>query len=436
MKKFSSSFKKLLSSAENGDVAVQLELARRFREGDGISENLEMAMHWYHKAAEAGNTDAMNDLGSMILNGSGCDANPELAVPWFQKAAELGNAVAQFNLGLRYLHGSGVAQDDQMAGYWIARSAEQEYSLALCEQGTLFRFGRGTERDLVQACKLHIRAAQMGDSLANWNLSDYQDELVEMALAGNRQVAFALSRMYNEGLGVEKDQAKEWAWLRLAHDGCDPMAENAASAAEINRDIVDAFKFYLQELNVEIRMAGETWLANNLHEAGRLGIHLARPLVVIGNEGGRVELELKGRWLPGGWQYLLESASDVVMHHVDDDADSRVRDPEDHSVTSMAIESPDSWADALALMDRRPWHQLVPIYVHPELGAQVWEAYEQRWGSVAHENDPEQEHWLEVCDTGLQGFDDWPNMTLDEMRREIMERFPGTTIEELEAMGF
>ena len=436
MKKFSSSFKKLLSSAENGDVAVQLELARRFREGDGISENLEMAMHWYHKAAEAGNTDAMNDLGSMILNGSGCDANPELAVPWFQKAAEQGNAAAQFNLGLRYLHGSGVAQDDLMANYWIARSAEQEYSLASCEQGTLFRFGRGTERNLVQACKLHIRVAQMGDSLANWNLSDYKDELVEMALAGNRQVAFALSRMYNEGLGVEKDQAKEWAWLRWAHDGCDPMAENAAAAAEINRDIVDTFEFYLQELNEKIRMAGETWLANILHEAGRLGIHLARPLVVIGNEGGRVELKLKGRWFPGGWQFLLESASDAVMHHVDDEADSLVRDPEDHSVTSMAIESPDSWADALALMDRRPWHKLVPIYVHPELGAQVWEAYEQRWESVAHENEPEWEHWLEVCRKGLQGSDDWPNMTIDEMRSEIMEKFPGTTIEELEAMGW
>ena len=438
MKKFSSSIKKLLTSAENGDIAAQFEMARRFREGDGVSENLEAAMHWYQKAAEAGDSDAMNDLGSMILNGRGCEANPELSVPWFEKAAEQGNAVAQFNLGLRYLHGSGVAKDDRMARNWIAQSARQDYPEALGELGTLFRFGRGTERDLVQACELHVRAARMGDSLAHWNLSDYQDELVEMALADNRQVATALSRMYNGGLGVEKDPAKEWAWLRWAHDGCDPLEDNEACSTEINSDVADAFRFYLRELDETIRIAGETWLADLLQEAGRLGIHLARPLVLIGNNEGWVELELKGRWFPGGWEFLLESARDAGMHDVNDDDDSKNRPQgeEVYSVRCMAIESPDSWADALALMDRRPWHRLIPIYVHPELGAQVWEAYEQRWDSVAHENEPEREHWLEICGMGLQEFDDWPNKTLDEMRREIMESFPGTTIEELEAMGF
>ena len=438
MKKFSSSIKKLLSSAENGDVAAQLEMARRFREGDGVSENLEASMHWYQKAAEAGDPDAMNDLGSMILNGSGCAANPELSVPWFEKAAEQGNAVAQFNLGLRYLHGSGVAQDDRMARNWIAQSAKQDYPEALGELGTLFRFGRGTERDLVQACELHIRAARMGDSVAHGNLSGYQDELVEMALAGNRQVASALSRMYSGGLGVEKDAAKEWAWLRWAHDGCDPLEDNEACSTEINSDVADAFRFYLRELDETIRNVGETWLADLLQEAGRLGIHLARPLVVIGNNEGRVELELKGRWFPGGWEFLLESARDAGMHDVDDESDSKNRPQvqEDSSVRCMAIERPESWADALALMDRQPWHKLVPIYAHPELEERVWKAYEQRWESVGHKNEPEREHWLEVCGDGLQQIGCFPNQTLDEIRREIIAEFPGTTIEELEALGW
>jgi hypothetical protein len=325
-----------------------------------------------------------------------------------------------------------------MARNWIARSAEQEYSLALCEQGTLFRFGRGTERDLVQACKLHIRAAQTGDSLAHWNLSDYQDELVEMALAGNRQVASALSRMYDGGLGVEKDQTKMWAWLRWAHDGCDPLEENEAWSAEINRDVADAFEFYLPVLDETIPMVGETWLADLLQEAGRFGIHLARPLVVIGNKEGWVELELEGRWFPGGWEFLLESARDAGMHEVDEDYDSKNRPQvlEENSVRCMAIERPVSWVDALALMDRQPWHKLVPLYVHPELGGLVWEAYEQRWDSVGHKNEPERDLWLEVCVDGLQQPDCFPNQTLDEIRREIIAKFPGTTIEELEAMGW
>ena len=76
-----------------------------------------------------------------------------------------------------------------------------------------------------------------------------KDELVEMALAGNRQVSTALSRMYNGGLGVEKDKAKEWAWLRWAHDGCDPLEDNGAAPTEINSDVADAFRFYLRELD-------------------------------------------------------------------------------------------------------------------------------------------------------------------------------------------
>jgi hypothetical protein len=126
------------------------------------------------------------------------------------------------------------------------------------------------------------------------------------------------------------------------------------------------------------------------------------------------------------------------MHEVDEDYDSKNRPQvlEENSVRCMAIERPVSWVDALALMDRQPWHKLVPLYVHPELGGLVWEAYEQRWDSVGHKNEPERDLWLEVCVDGLQQPDCFPNQTLDEIRREIIAKFPGTTIEELEAMGW
>ena len=266
-----------------------------------------------------------------------------------------------------------------------------------------------------------------------------KDELVEMALAGNRQVSTALSRMYNGGLGVEKDKAKEWAWLRWAHDGCDPLEDNEACSTEINSDVADAFRFYLRELDETIRNVGETWLADLLQEAGRLGIHLARPLVVIGNNEGWVELELKGRWFPGGWEFLLESARDTWMHDFDDDDDSKNRPQaqEGNSVRCMAIKRPESWADALALMDREPWHKLVPIYAHPELEERVWKAYnEQRWESVGHKKRARKGTLAGGLRDGLQQIGCFPNQTLDEIRREIIAEFPGTTIEELEALGW
>jgi hypothetical protein len=434
------SIKKLLQSAEKGDIGAQFELARRLREGNGVPANFEAAMHWYHKAAEAGNADAMNDLGSMILNGIGCDADPELAVPWFQEAADKGNAVAQFNLGLRYLHGDGVTQDDRMAGYWIAQAAQQDHIEALGELGTLYRFGRGTERNLVQACELHLKAAKLGDSVAHGNLSDYEEELVEMALTGNRQVAIALSRMYGHGLGVARDQAREWAWLRWAHDGCDPMPEGEAWAKEIDRDVADAFRFYLCTLDEDLRIAGEAWLVDRLSEAGSFGIHLARPLLVALAEGG--DVELKGRWRPGGWWFFHESVSDSWMHDVDEASESAdgSAKSEDQPEQTVFIERADSWEEAIALMDRHPWHKFAPKYVHPELGNRVWAAYQHRWQTDGHGKEPYRSRWFEACcrttQVPLEPAPAFPTKSLDEIRRQVLEEYSGLTIEQMEAWGW
>ncbi len=119
--------------------------------------------------------------------------------------AEQGNAVAQYNLGIRYLHGSGLEADDRMAFEWLAKSAAQGYVEAVGELGTLYRFGRGAARDLLAAAELHIAAAEQGDPTSHGNLSDYHAELVAMAIEGNREAAFDLMRIYQSGLGVDKD---------------------------------------------------------------------------------------------------------------------------------------------------------------------------------------------------------------------------------------
>jgi hypothetical protein len=58
-----------------------------------------------------------------------------------------------------------------------------------------------------------------------------------------------------------------------------------------------------------------------------------------------------------------------------------------------------------------------------------------RRGNNTHKDEPEQKHSPETSDKGLQQYGCLPGKTLDEIRREIMETHPGTTILELEAMG-
>lgn len=383
MTKKNSPSSKLLAAAQQGDVTAQCKLADLLREGDGMPQNLEAALLWYRQAAATGDPEAMNNLGSMLLNGIGCEADAKASVPWFEAAAEKGNAVAQFNLGLRYLHGSGVEQDDEKAEHWIARSAEQHHPEALGELGTIYRFGRGTESDLVQACELHMLAARLGDAVAHGNLADYHDELATLAIEGNRQVAFALCHMYDWGIGMEKNPALTWAWLRWAHDGCEPMPDDAPCAANINTDVAEAFRFFRRVVkDKNVIDEGEARLSEWLIEAGIYGIGTLRPILSVITAGGRITL--KGRWIGGPWQFLRE---------VDDQTPELIDEP----VISHLSHLTDTWRGALKLMDQYPWHCLVPTEVHPEFAKRVWQAYQRRWERSDNTQELYRDQWKVAC---------------------------------------
>lgn len=262
----------LIRAAEAGAAEAAQELGDRYREGDGVEQSDSLAVRWYSVGARLGDAQAQNNLGSMLLNGIGCDADAVAAVPWYRASAEQGNAVAQFNLGLRYLHGSGVEPDDRTAGDWIARAAGQGFTDAIGELGTLFRFGRGTEPDLLQAAQLHMAAAQAGDATSHGNLSDYRGDLIDLALAGNREAAFDLSRMYDWGLGGEKSPALCWAWVRWAHERCAPMPEHAARIDDLDEEVTEAFRLFGAALTKEVRGRGDALFGDLLRKAGRAGV--------------------------------------------------------------------------------------------------------------------------------------------------------------------
>lgn len=262
----------LIQAAEAGAAEAAQELGDRYREGDGVDQSDTLALRWYSVGARLGDAEAQNNLGTMLLNGIGCDADAAAAVPWYQASAEQGNAVAQFNLGLRYLHGSGVEPDDLTAWDWIAKAAAQNYKEAIGQLGTLFRFGRGTDPDLLQAAQLHMVAAQAGDATSHGNLSDYRGDLIDMALAGNREAAFDLSRMYDSGLGGEKNKALCWAWVRWAHEGCAPMPGHEARTEDLDAEVAEAFRFFGVALTMEVRGRGDALFGDLLRKAGRAGV--------------------------------------------------------------------------------------------------------------------------------------------------------------------
>lgn len=253
----------ILTAAQRGDVAAQYDLATRYREGHGVPENLADSLNWYRKAAEAQHPDAMNDLGSMLLNGLGCKADEAEAFKWYEMAAKTGHPAACYNLGKRYLHDKA---DFERALHWFAEAAKLDYTEAICDVGTMYRLGQGTKRNLVAAAYFHVLAAKDGDVVAIGNLSDYLDELQDIALTGDPTASRCLSEIYNLGLGAKKSVPLTWTWAKWAKEHCPPSVD-----AEEAADIQGAYTFYKNLLSADDRKQGERVLKGLIAAARKTG---------------------------------------------------------------------------------------------------------------------------------------------------------------------
>jgi len=99
--------------------------------------------------------------------------------------------------------------------------ADQGHPEAAWALGRLFRDGVGVDRDYTEA----------------------RDLLAQSAFLGNPDAMNALALLYRDGLGVSADPVEAYAWFRIA-------AENGHAEAQTNRDLVE------QDLSRDLRASG------------------------------------------------------------------------------------------------------------------------------------------------------------------------------------
>ena len=120
-----SAFATLLARAQAGDAAAQLDVAARYREGDGVIQNDRLASQWLAKAAARGGAQAEFEYGRALLNGRGVVQDYRAAFQWISKAAHQGYAPAQYQLGQMYQFGTGTAMNKAQAYLWYNVAAAQ-----------------------------------------------------------------------------------------------------------------------------------------------------------------------------------------------------------------------------------------------------------------------------------------------------------------------
>lgn len=160
----------VLAQAKAGDVAAQLAVAMRLRQGLGAPRDPARAITWYKKAAKLGNVEARYQLGRMYDAGEGVAPEPRKALEWYRLAARLsGHADAAFRIGNLYFTGRGVTNDYGQAFDWFGRAADRGHAVAQHYMGAMYADGWGTERDLIEAFKWYSLASPQAKTVLAFN---------------------------------------------------------------------------------------------------------------------------------------------------------------------------------------------------------------------------------------------------------------------------
>ena len=172
----------LRSCAVSGDVAAQLDLACRYRDGKGVAKDDAEAMQWAHRAADAGHAEAMDFVGFAYLRGSAIKGNPAIAFGYFKAAAEK-SAQAAFNLGQCYFGAQGTEQDIPKALEYWKQAAAKGHGRAASTASMVYLSGEGVAPDPVQARRLAERASELNDPSGLVVLGEMQFQAGELDAA-------------------------------------------------------------------------------------------------------------------------------------------------------------------------------------------------------------------------------------------------------------
>lgn len=204
-----------------------------------VSRDMAEAIRWYSLAAEQGLAEARYNLGAMYAQGRAGAPDYARALRWFRLAADQGNAAAQYNIGVMHHRGRGVAQDFPEAMKWYELAARQGMAEAQANLGVMFEKGEGVAKNFSEALRWSLLAAEQGDIAAQYNaaviyndtsgaLRDYTKALHwfrRAAEGGHLDAQINLGLMYHEGRGVAQDHAEASKWFRLAAERGDVNAQ-------------------------------------------------------------------------------------------------------------------------------------------------------------------------------------------------------------------
>ena len=184
------------AAAKQGSALDAYYMGRAHDEGYcGFAPDKRVAEKWYHQAAEAGHMLAAYEMGETYFTGDGMGTDFPKARKWYLVAGGKGHGPSQLRLGFLYAeaHFEGLTTDYAKAEEWFLKAAEQNAGDARFRLGNFYANYK-TPHDFPAAFLWMTRAAE----------------------GGHRTAMFDLARMYLDGKGTTRDEAKGMSWMTKA----------------------------------------------------------------------------------------------------------------------------------------------------------------------------------------------------------------------------
>lgn len=185
--------------------------ADSYMSGDGVRPDIEKALSFYDKGADAGNLESLQRLAEIFDSENRADHIPDAigsddakAYSYYKRAASLGDGEALARQLEMLAEGRGVSKDPEQAFQMAQQASDDRSTGGAAQLARMYHHGLGTDQDYDKAHTYYMRANNEGDG------------------AG----AYGLGQLFEEGLGREKDVRNAYSWyLRAAKNGSLAAAE-------------------------------------------------------------------------------------------------------------------------------------------------------------------------------------------------------------------
>lgn len=212
--------RQLVERADSGDAKSMFELAKLHDRGfDTITVDSARSTSLYLTSAQAGYPPAMNFLGFRYYNGEGgLEKNIDSALFWIRKAADAGDITAAANLGYLLTEGKDITHDEDEAVKWLGIAAEAGM---MQPQFKFYELMEENWKNLDTDSVMHL-----GLDYYIGHAPILGVKLIELAAEENNAKALTLlGDAYSKGLGVAYDHQKSIDYFFKGAIQGDPSAQ-------------------------------------------------------------------------------------------------------------------------------------------------------------------------------------------------------------------